>query len=75
MDTEDFVRIVNDLDFILEDIDDLTRPLDLTQNEKRQLTNAGTQIENARDLLMKLFPEIRSLDPDTREDLLAEFAS
>jgi hypothetical protein len=75
MDTEDFVRIADDLEFILEDIDDLTQPLDLTPREKHRLAEAGTHIENARAILVNLFPAIRSLDPDTRADLKAEFAS
>jgi uncharacterized protein Yka (UPF0111/DUF47 family) len=56
METQDFLRVINELDFILDDIDEISGKLELTKAE----------------ILVELFPSIKSLDYDVPEDLTAE---
>ena len=69
METEDFLRVINECDFICDDIDEIKVHLDLTKSEKIKISQALESIEKAKQILMELFPSIKSLDVDAREDL------
>jgi len=74
MQTEDFYRVISEFDFICDDIDEIINQLDLTQKEGQKVSQAITNLEKAKKILTDLFPNIKSLDNDVREDLEAEFA-
>ena len=74
MQAEDFIRVISEVEFICEDINELKERVDLTKSEYRKVTQAITSIENARKILTELFPTIKSLNSDIREDLAAEYA-
>jgi len=72
METQDFLRVINELDFILDDIDEISGKLDLTKAENSKMFQAINGIEKSKKILANLFPSIKSLDYDVREDLAAE---
>ena len=72
METEDFLRVINEFDFIRDDIDEIKSQLDLTKSESSKISQAITNIEKAKKILVELFPSIKTLDRDLREDLAAE---
>ena len=72
METQDFLRVINELDFILDDIDEISGGLDLTKTENSKLFQAISSIEKSKKILVDLFPSIKSLDYEIREDLTAE---
>lgn len=72
METEDFLRVINELDFIRDDIDDIGGRLNLTKSETNQIARAITSLEKSKKILAELFPNIKSLGNDVREDLAAE---
>jgi hypothetical protein len=72
METQDFLRVINELDFILDDIDEISGQLDLTKAENNKMFQAISSIEKTKKILVELFPNIKSLDFDVREDLTAE---
>lgn len=72
METQDFLRVINELDFILDDIDEISGKLDLTKAENGKMFQAINGIEKSKKILVNLFPSIKSLDYDVREDLAAE---
>jgi len=72
METQDFLRVINELDFILDDIDEISGKLDLTKAENSKMFQAINGIEKSKKILVNLFPSIKSLDYDVREDLAAE---
>jgi tRNA A37 threonylcarbamoyladenosine dehydratase len=74
METENFYRVINEFDFICDDIDELKERIDLTKSENSKIAQAISNIEKARKILTELFPNIKSLAEDVREDLQAEFA-
>ena len=71
---EDFFRVISEFEFICDDIDEITERIDLTKSEKNKITQAIINIEKAKKILTELFPSIKSLNSDVREDLRAEFA-
>jgi uncharacterized protein Yka (UPF0111/DUF47 family) len=73
METQDFLRVINELDFILDDIDEISGQLDLTKTENNKIYRAISGIEKSKKILVELFPNIKSLDYEVREDLTAEF--
>jgi hypothetical protein len=73
METQDFLRVINELEFILDDIDEISGQLDLTKTENTKMYQAISSIEKSKEILVGLFPKIKSLDYDVREDLTAEF--
>jgi len=73
MEAQDFLRVINELDFILDDIDEISKQLDLTKTENNKMYRAISSIEKSKKILVELFPSIRSLDYEVREDLTAEF--
>jgi tRNA A37 threonylcarbamoyladenosine dehydratase len=74
MEAEDFYRVITEFDFICDDIDEIKGRIDLTKSENNKLCQAISSIEKARKILTELFPTIKSLAEDVREDLQAEFA-
>ena len=72
METQDFLRVISELDFILDDIDEITGQLELTKSEKNKISQAINSIEKSKKILVDLFPIIKSLEYDIREDLTAE---
>ena len=71
METEDFLRVINEIDFICEDIDEIKVQLDLTKSEDNRILQAIENFEKAKKILVELFPKIKSLDMDVREDLVS----
>ena len=74
MQTEDFLRVINEFDFISDDIAEITEQLSLTKTERHKISQALINLEKAREILTELFPNIKSLDFEIRQDLEAEFA-
>ena len=98
MEAQDFLRVINELDFILDDIDEISGQLDLTKAENNKMFQAISGIEKtkrilelnpdhdiilnlqkkysenekSKKILAELFPNIKSLDYEVREDLTAE---
>ena len=72
METQDFLRVINELEFILDDIDEISAQLDLTKTENTKMYQAISSIEKSKQILVNLFPSIKSLDYDVREELAAE---
>ena len=72
MEAQDILRVINELDFILDDIDEISRQLDLTKAENNKMNRAFGSIEKSKKILVELFPNIKSLDYEVREDLTAE---
>lgn len=72
MEIEDFLRVINEFDFICDDIDEIRGQIDLTKSENNKISQAVENIEKAKQILVALFPSLKSLDTDTREDLEAE---
>ncbi len=72
METEDFLRVINEFDFICDDIDEIRGQIDLTKSENNKISQAVENIEKAKQILVVLFPNLKSLDFDIREDLEAE---
>jgi len=72
METQDFLRVISELDFILDDIDEITGQLELTKSEQNKISQAINGIEKSKKILVDLFPIIKSLEYDVREDLSAE---
>jgi hypothetical protein len=74
MRTEDLLRVIGDVDFIREDIDEITGQLQLTKPEARRLSQAISSLETAKSILIDLFPTVRSLSAEVREELSAALA-
>ena len=72
METDDFLRVINEFDFIRDDIDEIKAQIDLTKSEDKKMLLAVENIEKAKNILIDLFPSIKSLDTDMREDLQGE---
>ena len=72
MEIEDFLRVINEFDFICDDIDEIRGQVDLTKSENNKISEAVENIEKAKQILVALFPSLKSLDIDIREDLEAE---
>lgn len=74
MEAEDFYRVISEFDFICDDIDEIKDCINLTQTEGHKISQAIVSIEKAKKILTDLFPNIKSLNEDVREDLEEEFA-
>jgi hypothetical protein len=72
--TEDFLRVINEFDFISDDIAEITEQLSLSKTESQKISQALINLEKAKEILTDLFPNIKSLDFEIRQDLEAEFA-
>ena len=74
MQAEDFFRVISEFEFICDDIDEIKEKIDLTTSEDHKISQAIGSLEKARKILTDLFPNIKSLTDDVREDLEEEFA-
>jgi len=74
MQAQEFFRVISEVEFICDDIDEIKERIDLTKSENQRITQAITSIEKAKKILTELFPNIKSLNSDVREDLEPEFA-
>ena len=74
MESEDFYRVISEVDFICDDIDEIKDSISLTKTENHKISQAIDSLEKARKILTDLFPNIKSLNQDVREDLIEEFA-
>jgi hypothetical protein len=72
MEIEDFLRVINEFDFICDDIDEVRGQIDLTKSENNKISQAVENIEKAKQILVGLFPSLKCLDENIREDLEAE---
>ena len=72
MEAEDFFRVISEFEFICDDIDEIKERVDLTKSEDLKIAQAIISIEKAKKILTDLFPSIKSLTEDVREDLAAE---
>lgn len=72
MEAQDFLRVISELEFILDDIDEISGQIDLTKAENNKMFRAISSIEKSKKILAELFPNIKSLAYDVREDLTAE---
>ena len=72
METDDFLRVINEFDFIRDDIDEIMAQVELTKSEDKKMLLAVENIDKAKNILIQLFPSIKSLDTDMREDLEGE---
>ena len=72
METDDFLRVISEFDFIRDDIDEIKAQVELTKSEDKKMWRAVENIEKAKNILIELFPTIKSLDTDMREDLEGE---
>ena len=74
MQVEDFCRVISEFEFICDDIDEIKDRINLTNSEDHKISQAIVSIEKAKKILTDLFPNIKSLTDDVREDLEEEFA-
>ena len=69
-----FYRVISEFDFICDDIDEIKDSISLTEKEDYKFSQSIVSIEKAKKILTDLFPKIKSLTADMREDLREEFA-
>lgn len=72
MQAEEFLNVINECDVLRDDIDDLRGRVQLTPSEGNKLNQAVSCVDKAKLILSGLFPAIKSLDEDVREELQAE---
>jgi hypothetical protein len=72
MEVEEFLNVINECDVLRDDIDDIRGRVALTKTEGGKLAQATDHVDKAKSILTDLFPTIRSLDEDVREDLSEE---
>ncbi|MCU0560151.1 MAG: hypothetical protein MUD16_08145 [Desulfobacterales bacterium] len=74
MDAEEFLDIISECDVLREDIEEIRERVALTASEGNKLAKAAEHVEKAKSVLAGLFPTIRSLGEDVRQDLAEELA-
>jgi hypothetical protein len=72
MEAEEFLNVINECDVLRDDIDDIRGRVPLTKAEGGKLAQATGHVDKAKTILTELFPTIRSLDDEIREDLSEE---
>jgi hypothetical protein len=72
MQAEEFLDIINECDVLRDDIEDMRARVQLTRAEGNKLDQAVSCVDKAKSILSGLFPAIRSLSEDVREELQAE---
>jgi len=72
MQAEEFLNVINECDVLRDDIDDIRGRVQLTRAEGGKLDLAVSHLDKAKSVLSSLFPDIKSLGEDVREDLKAE---
>jgi hypothetical protein len=66
------LNVINECDVLRDDIDDVRGRVQLTRAEGNKLDQAVSHVDRAKSILSDLFPGIKSLGEDVREDLQAE---
>lgn len=74
MDAEEFLNIISECDVLREDIDEIRERVAMTASEVNKLAKASDHVDKAKSVLAGLFPTIRSLDEDVKEDLAEELS-
>ncbi|MGE5257006.1 MAG: hypothetical protein ACM3KE_10060 [Hyphomicrobiales bacterium] len=74
MQAEEFLNVINECDVLRDDIDDVRGRVQLTRAEGNRLDQALTHVDKAKSILSGLFPCIKSLGEEVREDLQAELS-
>jgi hypothetical protein len=69
---EEFINVINECDVLRDDIDDIHGRVQLTSSEGNKLNQAVSCVDKAKSILCVLFPAIRSLSEDVREELQGE---
>jgi len=72
MEVEEFLSVISECDVLRDDIEDIRGRLLLTKSEGGKLAQAAEHVDKAKSILTDLFPTIRSLDEEVREDLSEE---
>jgi hypothetical protein len=72
MQAEEFLNVINECDVLHDDIDDIRGRVQLTRTEGNKLEQAASCVDKAKSILTGLFPAIKSLSEDVREELQGE---
>ena len=72
MQAEELLNVINECDVLRDDIDDVRGRVQLTRAEGNKLDQAVSHVDKAKSILSLLFPGIRSLNEDVREELQTE---
>lgn len=72
MQTEDLMNVINECEVLRDDIDDIRGRIQLTPTEGNKLNQAVSCVDKAKFILSGLFPAIKSLSEDVREELQGE---
>jgi len=72
MQAEELLNVINECDVLRDDIDDVRGRVQLTRIEGSKLDQAVSHVDKAKSILSGLFPGIKSLGEDVREELQAE---
>jgi hypothetical protein len=72
MQTEELMNVINECEVLRDDIDDIRGRIQLTPTEGNKLNQAVSCVDKAKSILSVLFPAIKSLSEDVREELLGE---
>jgi hypothetical protein len=74
MNAEELLNIINECEVLRDDIEDVRGRLPLSRTEGDKLTRASACVDKAKSILAVLFPGIKALDEDVREELQAELS-
>jgi hypothetical protein len=72
MHAEDFLNVINECDVLRDDIDDIRGRIPLNRAEGNKLDQALSCVDKAKSILSALFPVIKSIGDEVREELQAE---
>jgi hypothetical protein len=74
MNAEELLNIISECDVLREDIDEVRERVALTPSEGGKLAKASDHVNKAKSVLADLFPRIRSLNADVKDDLAEELS-
>ncbi len=72
MQIEEFLNVVSECDILKNDIEDVRSRVPLTRTEGHKLDQALAHVDKAKSILSVLFPAIKCLQAEVREELQAE---
>jgi hypothetical protein len=72
MQAEELLNVISECEVLRDDIDDVRGRVPLTRGEGSKLNQAVSCVDKAKSILVSLFPAIRSLGEEVREELQAE---
>lgn len=72
MQVDELLNVINECDVLRDDIDDIRTRVELTRAENGRIDQAVTHLDKTKSILTHLFPKIKSLDEEVREDLRSE---